>query len=379
MGTDSGSSIPSWVLGGEPSTDIDFANTRAWQNATSYSTNDTIKALFSTWSTPAHYATDTNGLLWAITANTLDSSVITAGLCKGQLLEVTRTNVVLQNRDLTNAAWTKSNTTAAKDQTGADGTANGASKLTATADNGTALQAITLASSARFQTAYVKRITGTGTIQMTTDNGSTWTTITTTASWTRQSIPTQTLANPTVGFKIATSGDAIAVDFVQNENGTFATSPIVVVGTAVARASTSLISTNGGALCTNAQSAKSTYAQTTGIAAAAFANVWKLADGARLYMTATDYGLEGFSWSEFIALTTYANTVKWAGSMDASGISLTATDRAIEVGTDPYDGNTGNLYIGNTEASAQYLNGYLTRVTFWPQRFSSSVLSGLVA
>jgi hypothetical protein len=92
-----------------------------------------------------------------------------------------------------------------------------------------------LASSARFQTAYVKRITGSGTVEMTMDNGSTWTAITVTAGWTRVSIPTQTLANPTVGFRIVTSGDAIAVDYVDNENGTFATSSLATTSASTNR------------------------------------------------------------------------------------------------------------------------------------------------
>lgn len=145
----------------------------------------------------------------------------------------TRTNVALHNRDLTNAAWVKSNTTAAKNQTGILGVANGASSLTATAGNGTCLQAITLASSERFQTAFVKRLVGTGVVNMTMDNGSTWTAVTVTSDWTRVSIPTQTLANPTVGFRLVTSGDSIAIDYVQNENGIFASQPIEVAGTAV--------------------------------------------------------------------------------------------------------------------------------------------------
>jgi hypothetical protein len=136
---------------------------------------------------------------------------------KGLLCEPQATNSCLWNRDLTNAAWTKSNVTAAKDQTGVDGVANAASKITATAANGTCLQAITLASSARYQTAFVQRITGSGVINMTMDNGTTWTAITVTSSWQRLEIPTQTLANPTVGFRIVTSGDAVAVDLVQNE------------------------------------------------------------------------------------------------------------------------------------------------------------------
>jgi hypothetical protein len=156
----------------------------------------------------------------------------------GYLGEGTRTNVVLWNRDLTNEAWTPTNITPAKDQTGIDGVANSASSITATAGNGTILQAITLASSARYQSAYMKRITGSGVVEMTTDNGSTWTPVTVTASWTRVLIPTQTLANPTVGFRIVTSGDAIAVDFVQNENASEGpSSPIWTTTAAVTRAS----------------------------------------------------------------------------------------------------------------------------------------------
>lgn len=156
---------------------------------------------------------------------------------KGLLVEPIRTNVVLWNRDLTNVAWTAVNITALKDQAGIEGTASAASKITAGAANGTILQAITLGSSARFQSAFVKRITGTGVVQMTMDNGSTWTTVPVTSAWARVSIPSQTLANPTVGFRLVTSGDAIAVDFVQNENNGFAaSSPIAVTTVAVARA-----------------------------------------------------------------------------------------------------------------------------------------------
>lgn len=154
---------------------------------------------------------------------------------RGILHEASRTNVVIWNRDLTNAAWTCTNCTPLKDQTGIDGVANAASSLTATGANATCLQAITLGSSARFQSVFIKRLTGSGNIQMTTDNGSTWTTISVTAAYSQLSIPTQTLANPTVGFRIVTSGDAVAIDAVQNENGAGMTSPIFTTTAAVTR------------------------------------------------------------------------------------------------------------------------------------------------
>jgi hypothetical protein len=162
------------------------------------------------------YRDDSQGNWLSFAPNTL------AYTNKGLRVWETRTNVVLWDRDLTNVAWTKTNVTAALNQTGIDNTANSASSITASVGNATVLQSITLVSSARFQSAFVKRISGSGTINMTMDGGATWTAITITASWTRVSIPTQTIANPNVGFQIVTNGDAIAVDFVQNEGGTFA-------------------------------------------------------------------------------------------------------------------------------------------------------------
>lgn len=177
----------------------------------------------------------------------------------GLTVEDHRTNVVLWCRDLTNVAWTKSNITAALDQTGADGGANSASSLTATAANGTVLQSITLAVSQRMQSVVAKRLIGTGTINMTMDNGATWTAITLTSAYRQVSIPTQNIANPTVGFQIVTNGDSIAVDFVQNEDlpnsSGLATSPIPTTTVAVTRAANSMITTgnlntlvNGAAL-----------------------------------------------------------------------------------------------------------------------------------
>ncbi len=177
------------------------------------------------------YADDLSGTWTQFAANT---SRITN---KGILVEESRTNVVLWCRDLTQAgSWTPTNITPLLNQTGIDGSANSASSITATAGNGTILQTTTIASSARWQSAFVKRLIGSGTINMTMDNGVTWTAISPTAAWQQLSIPTQTLANPQVGFQIVTNGDSIAVDFVQNENsGFFATSPILCTTVAGSR------------------------------------------------------------------------------------------------------------------------------------------------
>ncbi|RWF70084.1 MAG: hypothetical protein EOQ34_19880 [Mesorhizobium sp.] len=117
--------------------------------------------------------------------------------------------------DLTNAAWVKTNMTAAKDQPGIDGAANAASSLLATAANATALQTIVLASSTQLYQVCIKRLIGTGPILMTID-GTNFTDITAQITGgANYAIAFMTLAavtNPVIGFKIATSGDKIAVD-----------------------------------------------------------------------------------------------------------------------------------------------------------------------
>jgi hypothetical protein len=159
---------------------------------------------------------------------------------RGELLETaSRTNIVLWNRDLTNAAWTKSATvTVAKNQTGIDGVANSASSITGGAVSATNIvyQPITLASSTRAQSAWVKRLVGSGVVNMTTDGGTTWNAITVTAGWTLVQFSQAAVTNPSVGFQIVTLNDSIAVDVVQNETGTSATSSIITTTASVTRA-----------------------------------------------------------------------------------------------------------------------------------------------
>ncbi|RPJ29560.1 MAG: hypothetical protein EHM33_00400 [Chloroflexi bacterium] len=113
--------------------------------------------------------------------------------------------------------WVSTMFGVAKNQTGPDGKTLSATDLVPGPGPCTILQTTTIASSARFMSAYVKRsIAGTGLIEMTTDGGTTWVAISPTTSWARFTIPTQTLANPVVGFRLAFP-DRIAVWGVQNE------------------------------------------------------------------------------------------------------------------------------------------------------------------
>jgi len=152
------------------------------------------------------------------------------------LMEGSRTTRGLGRRDLTNAAWTKTNCTAARTVQGIDGVANRASRLTATGANATCLQAVVNGSQARRFAPFIRRVTGSGNIDITLDNGTTWTTQTIGLAWARVAGISQTLVDPTFGFRIVASGDVIEVDFAAIEDGTFDTSPLEGVGASATRA-----------------------------------------------------------------------------------------------------------------------------------------------
>lgn len=180
---------------------------------------------------------DTNGLLAIASTNVARFDYGTPGstTLKGLLIEAQQTNVIVQSRDLTQAAWVKVNITAALDQVGIDGISNSASSATATLANATVLQTNVNLGTNRTFSVYLKRITGTGTINITQDGGVTYTAVVPTSSWQRFVHANQTTTNATFGIQIVTSGDAIAVDCTQFEQGNLATSPIVTTGTSLTR------------------------------------------------------------------------------------------------------------------------------------------------
>jgi hypothetical protein len=166
---------PPWVMPGARY-DLDFANKRYYRGHVSgiaISQNGTIGSLVQGPSaTTSLRAPDIDGNVVIFAANEVR---VTKGL--GLWAEGNYTNFVLQCRDHTQASWAKTTMAAVKNQTGADGTANAASSLTASANNATSLQALTLTSNTYVFSAYVKRITGSGTVSITLD-GTNYTDIT---------------------------------------------------------------------------------------------------------------------------------------------------------------------------------------------------------
>ena len=185
----------------------------------------------------------------------------TAG-CPALLVEPAATNLALHSRDLANAVWSGTNVTTAKNAVGADGVASGATTLTATAASGTVLQALSHASQSRVFSAYVRRVSGTGAIQMTTNGGTNWTTVTISSLYTQVACAAQTVASGTVGFRMAVSGDVIEVDFTQGEVGPVATSPIPTT-TGTGSRSADVISVSGAVSGSIGQTAGTIYCEFT--------------------------------------------------------------------------------------------------------------------
>lgn len=153
---------------------------------------------------------------------------------QGLLLEPATANSVFFNRDFTQSQWVKDgNETIVKNQTGIDNVASSASSITATAANATVCQAASSPSLCWDGSVYLKRLTGTGNINVSIDGGSTYTTESISSSFARYVVPTQTLSNPSLCVQVVTNGDAIAVDAAQLETtrdatgNCFPTSPIL--------------------------------------------------------------------------------------------------------------------------------------------------------
>lgn len=200
-------------------------------------TNGALTSLFTFTGSNKSYYMGAAGLLIPAVSNTprIEYSATSVGTPLGVLIEVARTNLGLQSNDGTNAAWTKTTCSAAKTATGPDGVINSATTLTATAGNGTCLQSITSASATRAMGIWLKRRTGTGNIDLTVDNGATWSTKTITSSWARYFITQAAVTNPIYGVRIVTNGDEVDFWNAQLESASFSSSDVPNVASTVTR------------------------------------------------------------------------------------------------------------------------------------------------
>lgn len=319
-----------------------------------------------------------NGLIQtaAINAPRFDYNPTTLA-ANGLLVEEQRANLAIYSDDLTNLIWVKTNCTTAKTATGPDGVTNSATTLTASAANATALQSIISASAARSTTCYIKRRTGSGAVEMTQNNGTTWSAVTVTSSWTRVSIASATVANPVIGLRIVADGDSIDVALFQCETGSFATSAIPTVASQVTRTIDVAVMTGSNFSSWYNQTQGSFVVNVSTAVNGAYSNY--VSDGTvGNYMTVRN----GSSGTAFVVSAGSLQANFGSGALvGKTAIAYKLNDFAVSVN----GGATATDTLGNVPTVSQLrigaavdgtvnLNGYIRSIAYYPQRLTNSEL-----
>ena len=276
-------------------------------------------------------------------------------------------------RDLTNVAWAKTaNMLAAKTSTGVDGAANSCTRLTANgAGNQTILQTLAAASTQRTLSFFIKRITGSGNIDITTDNGGTWTTLTGIGgvSFSQLSITT-TVLNPIFGLRIVTNGDAIDVDCAQYEAGGMPTSPIPAAGT---RSADSLSYTAANLNATVGTMFCQMYVEWL-VNASGGSNCVAGVDSAQLGGFGgsgpdSSFMSDGVQFANQTSIDNCSSNIrKRASNWKATGSIMGTTGAGFPAATNTFAGSMGSggaLYVGSLSGANTFLNGTVLNLKTW--------------
>ena len=299
-------------------------------------------------------------------------------LAEGARADVLGTTAAIR-RTMTDVGWVNGGTMTVGTATGADGVASAAASLTggAVAATNTVLFTTVLGSAGRTFSALVRRKTGTGTIEMTDNGGTNWTDITAalnTSTYVLRQL-TRTQANPIVGFRITTNGDAIEVDFNTIEAASFANPTPIPVN--VSKAADVLTYLSAGNFADAGQGAA--YAEwynPNGIAAYIIGD----AAAATKELLGTRNNLSGIMSVD-------------AGSNTATGAAGAPVTNAVVKGGVTFSGSTmrdfingvggtattfsgtfalSPLGIGNNNAGTVPLFGTIRTVRIWPVALSSA-------
>jgi len=278
-------------------------------------------------------------------------------------------NLALHNRDFTDIVWDKSvSMGAVKNATGADGVANAASTLTASAANQTAFQTVMIASAEFTYYIDVRRKTGFGPIEISDDDGTTPTDIASlinTSTYTRFEITT-TQANPVFGVEIVTSGDEIEVDYAGLEALGHASARIETAGSPVTRTTDLLVldTSNFVALNTDFSIAITVNSQNLGNDMQAV-HISGLAGNSSLGHNPSNFPRFRYAAKNSLGSTAFnSNPLRLVGTWGAGGNQKIYVDGTLE-DTDTIvnaTGGTTQLTIGSQDIGGSVLYGHITNL-----------------
>lgn len=157
---------------------------------------------------------------------------------KGLLCEDATTNRLIQSNLFSDAAWTATTITVTNADAGStspDGVAT-ASSLNATGANATLVQPFVDAVAGVWTASvWMKRKTGTGTINLRANVLDSYTAVTLTSSWCKFQVQSSSLTNPAFDLQITTSADEVYIYGSQLEKLMFATSYVPTTTVALTR------------------------------------------------------------------------------------------------------------------------------------------------
>jgi len=329
----------------------------------------------------------------------------------GLLLEAAGTNLLnssqtfaasggIQN-DWTDTSITRDDTL----RTSPDGTAN-ALRITAASGDATIISSAAIGTSAeRTFSIFLRRVTGSGDVQYTLDNGSSWTTQAITSSWQRY-IFSATTADQQVGIKIVASADAIELWGAQLEVSPYATSYIPTTTATVTRAadvsSSATVTRSADVASITGANFSSWYNPSEGTTYSETRNVpfgggfwyygptgsprwwarYEVTNGIRSQV----YG--GGASSATVTTTIPGitgnptmPTIKHAAAVDditrVPSASVNGAATAGGTGSSTSIAGISALSLGIRTDTTSRLNGCITRFTYWPTRLSDATLQAL--
>lgn len=315
-------------------------------------------------------------------------------VCKGLLIEEQRTNLLNFSQTFATSGGSQNNwvdTNITRDgtlRTSPDGTSN-ALRITASAANGTVISSQSAGLSAiRAFSIFLRRVTGTGNIQYTLDNGSTWSTQAITASWVRYTFAATTAAQR-VGIRITTSADAIEIWGAQIEAGAFTTSYIPTTTASVVRSADVCSITGANFTSFYNQPEFSLFCEAISASHASFPSYVSLDNGTANEQAA----LSGFPSPNIIVCYVIDNNVTQSNT--SRNITLNQTNKMAagfkqnsfqialnnSLGTEDVIGTMPTATIFNIGRSWNGLNinGTITSIRYYKKRLSNAKLQTITA